>query len=156
VGGFGSRLIRHDGCHGRRGVGAGAADVVGGAATRGLARRARRRPLPLWLALPAALAGGGALLASFPPYDLWWLAPVGVALMALAVHRRRALMGFALALVTGLTFFVPLISWTGLHVGALPWFLLAGDGGLLRRPHRRGRGASPAGSSTAGGGAGRC
>jgi apolipoprotein N-acyltransferase len=84
------------------------------------------RPLPLWFALPAALAGGGALLASFPPYDQWWLAPVGVALMALAVHRRRALMGFALALVTGITFFFPLISWTGLHVGALPWFLLAG------------------------------
>src|SRR5262245_10286922 len=84
------------------------------------------RPLPLWLALLVALAGGGALLASFPPYDQWWLAPVGVGLMALAVHRRRALMGFALALVTGLTFFVPLISWTGLHVGALPWFLLAG------------------------------
>jgi len=34
------------------------------------------------LGLVGAVAAGVALLLSFPPYGLWWLAPVGVALLA--------------------------------------------------------------------------
>ncbi|MEN3308051.1 MAG: apolipoprotein N-acyltransferase [Micromonosporaceae bacterium] len=83
--------------------------------------RARRR----WWAPPAAVAAGFALFLSFPPYGLWWLAPVGVALLALAVHRRGLLAGALLGLLAGLVLFVPLLSWTGLHVGAVPWLLLA-------------------------------
>jgi apolipoprotein N-acyltransferase len=85
------------------------------------ARRDRRG----WLAWPAAGGAGVALLVSFPPYGLWWLAPVGVALLALATHRRRLLAGTLLGLLAGLVLFVPLLAWTGLHVGALPWLLLA-------------------------------
>ncbi|GAB3138197.1 apolipoprotein N-acyltransferase [Micromonospora sonneratiae] len=83
------------------------------------------RPLPLWGALVAAVASGVALLAAFPPYGLWWLAPVGVALLAVAVHRRRLRGGAGLGLVTGLVFFAPLLSWTNLHTGSLPWVLLS-------------------------------
>ena len=51
--------------------------------------RAAGRPLPLRVAAPLAVAAGLALLLAFPPYGLWPLAPVGVALLAAAAHRRR-------------------------------------------------------------------
>ncbi|MEV8517022.1 apolipoprotein N-acyltransferase [Dactylosporangium sp. NPDC051484] len=82
-------------------------------------------PLPTWAALLCAAVAGGALLVAFPPYGLWWAAPVGVALLALAVHRRRLRGGFWLGLVTGAVFFTPLLSWTNLHTGMVPWLLLS-------------------------------
>jgi len=63
------------------------------------------------------------MLAAFPPIDLWWLAPVGVALLALAVHRRGAWAGAGLGLVSGLTFFIPILSWAGGYVGPV-WLIL--------------------------------
>ncbi|GAB2945580.1 apolipoprotein N-acyltransferase [Micromonospora polyrhachis] len=81
--------------------------------------------MPLGLAVLAAVVAGGALLAAFPPYGLWWLAPVGVALLAAAVHRRRLRAGAGLGMLAGLVFFAPLLSWTNLHTGSLPWVLLS-------------------------------
>jgi apolipoprotein N-acyltransferase len=77
------------------------------------------------VAAGAALLAGAVLLVSFPPYGLWWLAPVGVALLAAAVHRRRLRAGAGLGLLTGLVCFVPLLNWTNLHTGWLPWILLS-------------------------------
>jgi len=68
---------------------------------------------------------GAALLLAFPPYDLVAAAPIGVGALALAVRGRRARVGAGLGLVTGLVFFVPLLSWSGIFVGVLPWLLLA-------------------------------
>jgi apolipoprotein N-acyltransferase len=82
-------------------------------------------PLPTWAALLAAAVAGGAMLVAFPPYGLWWAAPVAVALLALAVHRRRLRGGFGLGLLTGALFFTPLLSWTNLHTGMVPWLLLS-------------------------------
>ncbi|MGY4900216.1 apolipoprotein N-acyltransferase [Micromonospora aurantiaca (nom. illeg.)] len=76
-------------------------------------------------ALTASATAGLALLVAFPPYGWWWAAPVGVALLALAVHGRPARAGAALGMVCGLVFFVPLLSFTGLQVGWWPWLLLA-------------------------------
>jgi apolipoprotein N-acyltransferase len=77
-----------------------------------------------WRTLLAALAGGLLLLA-FPGSSLPLLAPLGPAALALAVHGQRARSGAWLGLVAGLTFFVPLLSWSGIFVGALPWLALA-------------------------------
>jgi apolipoprotein N-acyltransferase len=82
--------------------------------------------VPLPVAVGTAAAAGGAMLLAFPPYDAWWLAPLGVALLAVAVHRRRPRAGAGLGAVTGLVFFVPLLSWTNVEVGQVPWLLLAG------------------------------
>jgi apolipoprotein N-acyltransferase len=85
------------------------------------------RPLlRLPLAVAAAVAGGVAMLASFPNYNLWWLAPFAVALIALAVHRRRLRAGFGLGTLAGLVTFVPMLHWTNIVGGAAPWLLLAG------------------------------
>jgi len=85
------------------------------------------RPLRLPLAIIAALVSGLLLLLSLPPYDAWWAAPGGVALLAAAVHRRRARAGFWLGGLAGLALFVPLLRWTAIHpaIGWWPWLLLA-------------------------------
>lgn len=83
------------------------------------------QPLPLPVAVAAALLAGLAMLAAFPPYDVWWLAPVGVALLGAAAHRRRLRTGAGLGMLAGLVFFLPLLSWTNLHLSNTPWLLLS-------------------------------
>ncbi|MET8150211.1 apolipoprotein N-acyltransferase [Actinoplanes sp. NPDC049668] len=89
------------------------------------ALRAGPRPLRLWIAVAAAAAAGAGLLLSFPPYGLWFLAPVAVALLAAATHRRRLRAGAGLGMIAGLVLFVPLLDWTNLAAGWLPWILLS-------------------------------
>ncbi|WP_236834037.1 apolipoprotein N-acyltransferase [Blastococcus sp. KM273129] len=77
-----------------------------------------------WRTLLAA-AGGLAMFLAFPGHDLIALAVLGPAALAVAVHGGGVRAGLWLGLVTGLTFFVPLLSWTGIYVGAVPWLALA-------------------------------
>jgi apolipoprotein N-acyltransferase len=86
---------------------------------------ARPAPPPLWVALLLAAAAGLTMLAAFPPYGLWWLAPVSVALLAAAAHRRRLRGGAGVGMVAGLVFFVPLLAWTHIAAGWPPWALLS-------------------------------
>jgi apolipoprotein N-acyltransferase len=82
--------------------------------------------LPAVLARAAmSAAGGGLLYASFPPRTLWWLAPVGFALLGAAVRGRAARAGFGYGLLFGLGYLLPLLVWTGAFVGPAPWLLLA-------------------------------
>jgi apolipoprotein N-acyltransferase len=85
----------------------------------------RPEPLRLWVAVLLAVGAGVAMLASFPPYALWWLAPVSVALLAAAAHRRRLRGGLGVGMIAGLVFFVPLLAWTHIVAGWLPWVLLS-------------------------------
>jgi len=91
-------------------------------ATSPSVRSARRIP---WRTLLAA-GGGLVLVLAFPGYDLPALAVLGPAALALAVRGQRWRSGLWLGLVFGLAFFVPLLSWTGIYVGPLPWLALAG------------------------------
>ncbi|MFD0559276.1 apolipoprotein N-acyltransferase [Stackebrandtia endophytica] len=83
------------------------------------------RRLRLPVALAVAAASGVLLLLAFPPFDLWFLAPVGVAGLTAACHRRKIRGGLGLGFVAGLTFFVPLLSWTSTQVGSVPWAALS-------------------------------
>ncbi|MCV2489095.1 apolipoprotein N-acyltransferase [Geodermatophilus sp. YIM 151500] len=78
----------------------------------------------LWRTVVAAL-GGLALFLAFPGWSLVPLAALGPAALAVAVHGRRARSGAWSGLVLGLAFFVPLLSWTGIYVGPVPWLALA-------------------------------
>jgi apolipoprotein N-acyltransferase len=80
--------------------------------------------LPLAWALPAALAGGLALAAAFPPVGAWPLAPLGPALLVVALWRRSLRASFVIGLVFGLAQFVPLISWL-LNLAWYVWAALA-------------------------------
>lgn len=86
-----------------------------------------RVPTPLrYAARPAAaVAAGLCLWLAFPDAGLWWLAPVGVAVLGAATLTVGAARGLGLGLLAGLAFFVPTLSWSGVYVGALPWFALA-------------------------------
>jgi apolipoprotein N-acyltransferase len=102
-------------------------------------RQAATRPAPTPLAsagvqrpaLPivaaALLCIGAGLLCRFAfPDPGWWpLAPLAVAGLTLACWGRSAVQGLLLGLLFGLAFFVPLLSWSGVYVGAVPWFALA-------------------------------
>nr|MBM4731889.1 apolipoprotein N-acyltransferase [Prescottella equi] len=77
-----------------------------------------------------AVASGLLLFASFPPRPLWFLAPVGIALLTAVLTgygcgggTLRA--GFGYGYLAGLGFLVPLLPWIGVYVGPLPWLALA-------------------------------
>jgi apolipoprotein N-acyltransferase len=53
------------------------------------------------------------------------MAPIGVALLALATRQAPAWQGALLGLVSGLACFLPSLSWSGIYVGELPWVALA-------------------------------
>jgi apolipoprotein N-acyltransferase len=74
---------------------------------------------------PLAIASGLALWLAFPSHNLWVMAPIGVALLALATCRAPAWQGALLGLLSGLACFLPLLSWSGVYVGSLPWIALA-------------------------------
>jgi apolipoprotein N-acyltransferase len=70
------------------------------------------------------LAAGGLLSTAFPPLDLWYAAPVAVALFALVVHQVPVRRGLLLGFLVGVGTFVPLLHW--LHVvGYDGWLVLA-------------------------------
>jgi len=75
--------------------------------------------------LALAIASGLAMLARFPSHNIWVLAPIGVALLALATRRAAPWQGAVLGLVSGMACFLPLLSWSGVYVGSLPWIALA-------------------------------
>ena len=79
-----------------------------------------RRP---W-ALLAALGGGAALAAAFPPVGIWPLAAAGPALLVIALYRQGLRASFVIGLVFGIAFFVPLLSWLA-NVAWYAWAALA-------------------------------
>jgi apolipoprotein N-acyltransferase len=87
----------------------------------GLTRLTGRLP---WRTLLAVL-GGLAMVLAFPSAGLVPLVVLGPAALTLAAHGGRFRSGAWLGLVTGIAFFVPLLSWTGVYVGSFPWLALA-------------------------------
>lgn len=67
-----------------------------------------------------ALVGGLALWLSFPSMSLWFFAPLGVALLAVATAGAKAWQGALLGMLAGVAFFWPLLTWIGIYLGPLP------------------------------------
>ncbi len=88
------------------------------------ARLSAGRVPPARLALLAALTGGLALTAAFPPIGVWPLAFLGPALLVLALWRQRLRTALAAGAVFGLAFFFPLLSWL-VNVAWYVWAALA-------------------------------
>ena len=77
--------------------------------------------------ISAAIAGGLLLCLSFPPFGWWYTAIVAFALLAWVLTRETttALGGFGYGFLFGAAFYIPLLPWTGVMVGLLPWLALA-------------------------------
>lgn len=77
--------------------------------------------------ISAAIAGGLLLCLSFPPFGWWYTAIVAFALLAWVLTRQTttALGGFGYGFLFGAAFYIPLLPWTGVMVGLLPWLALA-------------------------------
>jgi apolipoprotein N-acyltransferase len=76
-----------------------------------------------WAAL-VAIAGGLVGVLAFPRFGIWPAAFISVALLSVAVAGRRARTGAWLGYLYGLAFLLPLVHWTGVYVGPIPWLLL--------------------------------
>jgi apolipoprotein N-acyltransferase len=91
-------------------------------------RREHGLPAEPVLALPwallAAVAGGLALAAASPPAGVWPLAPLGPALLVLALQGRSLRFSFLAGLLFGLALFVPLLSWL-INLAWYAWGALA-------------------------------
>lgn len=110
-------------------VTSGVEDVAAGTgAARRVAMNFARHPLAYRLPrMGAAVAGGLLLCASFPPVGWWPAAIAGLALLGWALaHQFTTLAGgFGYGLLFGLSFYLPLLPWTGGFVGVVPWLALS-------------------------------
>ena len=88
--------------------------------------RERAFSLPLWASVLVAAGGGAILDAGFPDRNWWFLAPVGIALMLVALLGRSLATGLLVGLVAGLSFWLIHIVWITLYLGLVPWFALGG------------------------------
>lgn len=83
-------------------------------------------PAPWWLAIVLAVGGGVAGFLAFPRFSLWWLAPVCLALLITAVRGRGPRAAAAIGYVHGWAMLAPLLNWTSIQVGPVPWLALTG------------------------------
>ncbi|WP_240809915.1 apolipoprotein N-acyltransferase [Actinomadura sp. WMMA1423] len=77
-----------------------------------------------WPRTLLAVAAGLLMWPAFPPFDLTPLAPVGVALLTLALYRRAARTGAWLAFVGGAAFFLPALEGIS-RIGPDGWVVLS-------------------------------
>ncbi|WP_433338589.1 apolipoprotein N-acyltransferase [Spirillospora sp. CA-294931] len=95
-----------------------------GAERPGRLRRVRAGGRAGWPRTLLALGSGLTLCAAFPPIDIPPLAPVGVAMLALAVLGQGARTGAWLGLLSGVTFFLPVLEGIG-AIGPDAWIVLS-------------------------------
>ena len=79
--------------------------------------------IPLLARLLGAAAAGALLAISFPPVGWWWAALLAIALLVVVLSPvghtvPRARTGGLAGFLAGLVFFLLLVPWVGLYVGA--------------------------------------
>jgi apolipoprotein N-acyltransferase len=72
----------------------------------------------------AAIAAGVLQVLAFPPVGWWWTAPLGVALLIVAIRDQGGGRAALLGLVCGWAFFLPLLHWLNV-LGPDAWLALA-------------------------------
>src|ERR1700756_79949 len=73
------------------------------------------------------IVAGLLLCASFPSLSWWWAAVVAAALLAWVLKHPATTVvgGLGYGFLFGLSFYLPLLPWISLLVGAVPWLALA-------------------------------
>lgn len=82
--------------------------------------------MPFLPALVLSVLGGLITNLAFPYHSWWFLAPVGLALLLIAIDGHRVRIAFTLGITWGISFFAPLLYWSLSSVGQwLPWIALS-------------------------------
>ncbi|MGO1227411.1 MULTISPECIES: apolipoprotein N-acyltransferase [unclassified Brachybacterium] len=81
-------------------------------------------PTPWPVAVLCGGFGGFCALLAFPPYGMWMLLPVAIALLGAGLLVRSSRLAMFVSLVWGLAFFVPLTHWASTYAGTMPWIAL--------------------------------
>lgn len=71
-----------------------------------------------------ALGSGFLLYAAFAPLDLWWCAPIALALLIHVLQDPQLKKRIVYVVIFGIAFFGPLLSWSNTYVGNIPWLIL--------------------------------
>ena len=71
------------------------------------------------------LLAGVLLSASFPPINLWFLAPISLAIFYNQLVDSELKLRLQTSLIYAIFFFAPLLHWSSIFVGALPWLILS-------------------------------
>ncbi len=71
------------------------------------------------------LLAGVLLSASFPPINLWFLAPISLAIFYNQLVNSELKQRLQTSMIYAIFFFAPLLHWSSIFVGALPWLILA-------------------------------
>ncbi|MDT5410704.1 MAG: apolipoprotein N-acyltransferase, partial [Mycobacterium sp.] len=81
---------------------------------------------PRWTRLTAAILAGLLLCASYPPFNWWWAAVIAFGVLAWVLTRQATtpVGGFGYGFLFGLAFYLPLIRWISILVGAMPLLAL--------------------------------
>ncbi|UBU17776.1 apolipoprotein N-acyltransferase [Nonomuraea gerenzanensis] len=98
-----------------------AADGVAG---RG-AGRARESRWGLPARVVAAVVGGVALFAAFPPLSWWLCAPLGIGLLVASIHGTRPRRAAWIGYLAAVAFLLPALAWVR-SIGDDVWFMLVG------------------------------
>ena len=91
---------------------------------RGRRHRDEFDTTPWPIALLCGASGGFCALLAFPPYGLWMLLPVSIALLGAGVLVRSRRIAAVVSLLWGAAFFVPLTEWANTYAGTMPWLAL--------------------------------
>jgi apolipoprotein N-acyltransferase len=110
-------------------VGAVARQALAAALAAAIARlpAVRAAMLPRLPRLVLTIVGGLLMCASFPSLSWWWGAVVAAALLAWVLKHPATTLagGLGYGFLFGLAFYLPLLPWVSLLVGAIPWLMLA-------------------------------
>lgn len=71
-----------------------------------------------------AALSGFLLDTSFEPIGIWWTAPFAIALLLVSLESNSLTWRATSLFVFGLSFFGPLLHWSSIYVGAIPWIIL--------------------------------
>ena len=95
-----------------------------GATKRGRRPRDEFDTTPWPVALLCGGFGGFCALLAFPPYGMWMLLPVSIALLGAGLLVRSARLAALVSMLWGAAFFIPLTQWASTYAGSMPWIAL--------------------------------
>ncbi len=81
-------------------------------------------PLPLGVALLAAISGGWLMDLGYPDLGWWPLTIIGTALVLASLRGRSVGGALLVGAVSGFAFYGTLIEWLTIYLGVVPWFAL--------------------------------